>query len=351
VLNRAIHVRLFAASLLLSLAALPALAQPTPANIRLGTFGQSLNLLVAERQGYFAEQNLNVQVLAVTSSTQQFQFLRDNRYDLIATSPDNVVNYRLNPNNALGALLNVKIIAGTNYSGNQALYGQWNITSLEAFRGKNLVVDSAVSGFAFVAYQMLRNAGLERGRDYTVLPCGGGTQRLIAMLAGRCGNTLVSGGALLNDSNAAVADETGYTRVQKLADLAGANPYLSSIIAAKEEWLAANEDVAVRFTAALLKATRFILNPANQAEVTALIASLPNTTQAYAQQAYLTTLTPKVGLIPELEIDPIGLRAVLQLRQDFDGFETPQDIDRLVTPAGGLFDPSYISKAKRLLGE
>lgn len=350
-LNQATTLRLFIVILLMSLAALPALAQPTPTTIRLGTFGQSLQLLVAERKGYFAEQNLNVQVLSVTSSTQQFQFLRDDRYDIISTSPDNVVNYRLNPNNALGALLNAKIIAGTGYSGNQALYGQWDIISLEAFRGKNLVVDSAVSGFAFVAYQMLRNAGLERGRDYTVLPCGGGTQRLIAMLSGRCGNTLVTGGALLSDNNAAIADETGYTRVQRLADLPGANPYLSGVIAAKDDWLTSNEDVAVRFTAALLKATRWILDPANRAEAIAILASLPNATPAYAEQAYATTITPKVGVVPDLEIDPVGLRSVLQLRQDFDGFETPQDVDRLTTPEGRLFDNSYISKAKRRLGE
>lgn len=350
-LNRATVLRLFVMSLLLSLATLPALAQPAPTTIRLGVFSPSLQLLVAEQKGYFAEQNLNVQVLFVTSSTQQFQFLRDGRYDLISTSPDNVVNYRLNANNALGATLNAKIISGTNYGGDLALYGQWNITSLEAFRGQNLVVDSAVSGFAFVAYKMLRNAGLERGRDYSVLPCGGGTQRMIAMLAGRCGNTLVSGGTLLSGDTAAVIEETGYTRVQRLIDLPEGKSYLGGVIAAKDDWLAANEDVAVRFTAALLKATRWILNPASKDEAIALLAAQPGATLASAERAYIVNTTPNIGFVPEMEIDQAGLRAVLQLRQEFEGFETLPDIDRLTTPEGGLFDPSYLAKAKRLLGE
>lgn len=77
----------------------------TPATVRVGVFTKTLALLAAQSKGFFAQQNLTVEYLQVTSSPQQFQALRDGEYDLVLTSPDNVANYRLNDNNPLGARL------------------------------------------------------------------------------------------------------------------------------------------------------------------------------------------------------------------------------------------------------
>jgi hypothetical protein len=52
---------------------------------------------------------------------------------MITTSPDNVLNYRLNA----------------------ALVGQPGMTALTNFRGTAMAVDSLSSGFAYVLYHML----------------------------------------------------------------------------------------------------------------------------------------------------------------------------------------------------
>jgi ABC-type nitrate/sulfonate/bicarbonate transport system substrate-binding protein len=325
--------------------------RPAPATIRLGTFGPSLQTLVAEQKGFFAEQNLTVSVLSVTSSTQQFQFLRDGQYDLISTSPDNIVNYRLNPNNALGTLIPGKVIAGTNSGNNLSLVGQPGMTSLTDFRGRSMVLDSTVSGFAFVMYKMLKNAGLQKDVDYTVVPCGGGTQRFQAMLNGRCGSNglTVTGGAILSGGTEFQIADAGYPTLQRIQDVANLNPYLGGSIAAKEDWLANNDEVAVRFLAAMIKATDWILDPANREEALQILQAQPNTSRLAAERSYEVQVTPGVGLIPELTIDRRGLRTVLELRAEFGGFEQTQNINRLTTPAGGLYDRSYLRDAQRLV--
>ena len=324
---------------------------PAPVTIRLGTFGQSLQTLVAEQKGFFAEQNLTVPVLSVTSSTQQFQFLRDGQYDLISTSPDNIVNYRLNPNNALGTLILSKVIAGTNYGNNLSLIGQPGMTSLTDFRGRSMVLDSTVSGFAYVMYKMLKNVGLQKDVDYTVVPCGGGTQRFQAMLTGRCGSNglAVTGGAILSGGTEFQIADAGYPTLQRIQAVTNLNPYLGGSFAAKEDWLAAHEDVAVRFLIAMIKATDWILDPNNKEAAIQILQAQPGTSRLAAERSYEVQVTPGVGLIPDLEIDRRGLRTVLALREEFGGFEQPQNIQRLSTPAGGLYDRSYLREAQRLV--
>ncbi len=323
---------------------------PAPATIRLGTFGQTLQTLVAERKGFFAEQALTVTVATVVSSTQQFQSLRDGQYDMISSSPDNIVNYRLNPNNALGTLIPAKLIAGTNYGNNLTLIGQPGMTALTDFRGRSMVLDSTVSGFAFVMYKMLKNAGLNKDVDYSVVPCGGGTARLQALLTGRCAanGIAVNGGALLGGGTEFQATDAGLSSLQRIQDVTNLNPYLGGSIAAKEDWLRNNEDVAVRFLVAMLKAAEWCLDPDNREEAIQILQTLPNTTRLAAERTYTVLVTPAVGLIPDMDIDRRGLRTVLSLRQEFGGFEQPQNIQRLTTPAGGLYDRSYLREAQRI---
>jgi ABC-type nitrate/sulfonate/bicarbonate transport system substrate-binding protein len=327
-------------------------ATPIPATLNLGVFATNIPLLAAQQKGFFTAQQLAVNILPVSSSTQQFQYLRDGQYDMVSTSPDNVLNYRLNTSNALKGTFGVQIIGGTQYAGNLSLIGQPGMTSLADFRGKAMAVDSASSGFAYVLYRMLENAGLVKDVDYTVVPCGGGTQRFNALLTGTCvvnGTTYtIDGGALLNGLQVFNIQQRGYPVLQSIQEAAGLDPYLGGVFAATEPWLAAHEDEAVRFLAALAAATDWALDPANRDEAIALLVQ-SGASQFAAEQQYLLETTPGVGLIPGLSIDRDALRTVIELRADFNGFDTPQNISYLTAPASGLYDTSYLKQAEKLL--
>ena len=306
-----VAVRLLALFTLSMLPLLPASAQTTPgavpaggpASLRIGVFSRSLPMLAAQSRGFFARENLSVSFLQVQSSTQQFQFLLDGRYDMVQTAADNVVNYRLNDSNPLGVRFDVQMFMGMDLGTGLSVVARPGITSVEDLRGKVLSVDAPDSGFAYVLYQILRAHGLERGTDYEVVQTGGVAARFQGLLAGQFDATLLSSGFELR----AVA--LGY---QQLASVtAVANPYLSSVGAARQSWMEQNRDAVVRFVRASHDASRWCTDPANREEAIALLMTQPNTSRALAEQLYDEQMSEETGLIPDVSLDRLGLLNVL----------------------------------------
>lgn len=338
--SRVVMVALLAA--LLAPLAQPAAAhrgnQPPPATIRMGIFARSLPMLAAEAKGFYAKYNLTVQYLQVQSSTQQFQFLRDDQYDVVQTSPDNVANYRLNASNPLGATIDQQMFVGFDSGQKLVLVARPGISSPADLGGKVLAVDAPNSGFAYVAYKILQGYGLERGVDYTVLPVGGVVQRFNGLVAGQFDATLLSSGFETRAAN------LGYPLLDDVSAIA--DPYLGSAAAAKRSWLRANRDVAVRFTKAYIEATNWSFNPANREEAIGLLMTLPNTDRALAEQLYAIQLTEGVGNIRDASISRKALYNVLALRDEFNGFDQRQNLRFLASPASGLYDLSYYYRAR-----
>lgn len=327
---------------------------PPRASINLGVFSNSLPVLVAQEEGFFDAQQLDVTFRRVTSSTQQFRSLRSGEYDIISTAGDNVLNYRLNSSNALGSTFPVQIVAGVQYSGDLTVVGARGVTSLAAFQGTNVAVDSPSSGFAYVLYRILELAGLQKDTDYTVIPCGGGDQRLLALRNGSCvvgGVTYtIDGGAILSGPTLLSAQQEGFPVLQSIQETPGLSPYLGTVIVATEPWLEENEDVAVRFVAALYAAVEWSLDPANRERaLEILLQDQPSAGQAGAELQYTTATAPGIGLVRGLDINRDALRTVVELREEFNGFDQPQNVSYLVTPASKLYDESYVRQAERLL--
>jgi ABC-type nitrate/sulfonate/bicarbonate transport system substrate-binding protein len=324
-MNRSIQRFLLCASLLVP--GMPAVAAPATLNV--GFFGRTLPMLAAQAQGFFAAEGLTVNFLQIASSTQAFADLRDGRYDVALTSVDNVVNYRLNAGNALGAVLDVKAFFGVDYSNWLTLAGRTGFASASDLRGRTLAVDAPASGFAFVAYEILRRHGLEPGVDYRVVSIGGGLQRFQALMAGTVDGTLLNNGF---EIRAGAAGRPLFETVFDVAD-----PYQGSVGAAMNGWLETHPDEAVRFIRAFYAATRWSFDPANHEAAVQLLMTQPGITRALAEALYLAQLTPRRGVSPDLAISRRGLLSVLTLRQRWGGFERPQDLRLLSKPGGGIY--------------
>ncbi len=314
---------------------------PPPATLTIGVFNRPLPALAAEAYGFFAEQNLTVNYQQVTSSTQQFQYLRDGLYDMIHSATDNWPNYRLNPNNAAGGTLNIQGVMGIDNSQNLALVVRPEITSLEDLRGKRLAVDAPDSGFAYVLYRMLENVGLERDVDYTIVIAGGNAGRYQQLLAGDFDGTLLNAGFETRAANA------GFNILQVVTDVV--DPYFGAFAGGRVDWMEAHSSEVVRYIAAYYKASQWVFDPANKEAAIQLLMAQPNTTRELAEQLYDLQLNQSVGLIPDLSIDKEGLYNVLKLRDDFGGFELPQNLRRLSTPGGGLYTQKYYRDALKLV--
>jgi ABC-type nitrate/sulfonate/bicarbonate transport system substrate-binding protein len=308
-------------------------ASHAPATLRVGVFSRSLPMLAAQSKGFFARENLTVSFLQVQSSTQQFTFLRDGQYDIVQTALDNVVNYRLNNSNPLGPRFDAQMFMGMDLGTGLSVVARPGIYTVEDLRGKVLSVDAPDSGFAYVLYKILRAHGLERGRDYQIVQTGGVAARFQGLLAGNFDATLLSSGFEIRATNA------GFNLLESVT--AVANPYLSSVSAARQSWMERNRDVLVRFIRACYDGTRWSADPANREEAVALLMTQPNTSRALAEQFYEEQLNEETGLITDLSLDRLGMLNVLELREEFGGFDEPQNLRRLTTPASGLYDLSY----------
>lgn len=297
--------------------------------IRVGVFYRSLPMVVADELGFAEERGLSIQYEQVSSSTQQFQALHGGLYDCVQTSPDNVANYRLNGrSSALGEAFPVQAFMGLDHGMNLRLMARASIAAVEDLRGGVVAVDAAASGFAYVAYEILRRHGLERERDYSVVLAGGNASRYTDLLSGSFDATLLSGGLETR------AEERGFSVLDSVLDVA--DPYLGVVAAASARWLDAHTDVARRLVAAWRAGAEWVDDPSNEAAARELLMRIPDTSAELAGRLYEINLRPGVGIIVDGSMDKEALRTVLRLRQSYDGFDDEQDLDALIEEPNGL---------------
>ncbi len=308
-----------------------------PATLKVGVFGNNMAAIAAFNNGYFADENLTVQFFRVSSSTQQFQALRDGEYDLINTAVDNVANYALNENNPLGASMPVQMIAGTDLGWGLGLFTRPQFTDASQLAGTRITVDAPDSGFAFILYKILSNHGLERGIDYNVVSVGGVFQRFQSLLTNQSDATLLVAGF---DTKAELAGMNRLDHVNTIAD-----PYLSTVWAGLRPFLHDNKDVAIRFLRAYLRGVAFVLDPANKATVVSYLVD--PTTSAFAAEKIYQAQLKSDGIIADGSMNPVGIYNVLKLREEYNGFDQPQNLFIRSMEAGGLYDTYYLHHAQQ----
>ncbi len=218
------------------------------------------------------------------------------------------------------------------------MVSQPDLTTFESLQGKTCGVDAPTSGFAFVLYETLQQNGLARGVDYTVTQAGGTPIRLNAMRAGTIDCTLLNADSIVR------AREEGFNVLATIDDVAV--PYLGGTGAARQSWLEANSDVAIRFIRAYVRGVLLVTDPDNREDVLDLIID-EETPAPLAEQIYEAAVNDSTGLIRQGKFDADGLLSVIELRDAFGGFEEEQNLRFLASPASGLYDLNYYRRAVR----
>lgn len=267
-----------------------------------GVFTPSVLLAVADRVGAFATYGLDVETVAVASSPAQFRSLLDGTIDIALTSPDNVLAYRFDPGNPLGAIVDVRIVAAVDRGLGLALYGRPGLTDIEDLRGGVFGVDVPNSGFALAMYALAESLGLDRG-DYRLAVLGATPRRLTALLEDRCTATILGAGTELR------AEQAGCVPLARVADIC--TPYLGSVLAvAGDRVLPAAHGLtaAVRATARAIRAGEHDrLTIATAAEILGLSEEL-------AVRHLHRMRSPSEGVISHGAVDRIALTTVIWLR-------------------------------------
>ncbi len=272
--------------------------------ITLGVFSPSVLLDVARATGRLAAVGLDVRDVAVPSSPAQFASLRDGEFDAVFTSPDNVLAYRFLPENPLGELLDVEIVAGLDRGLGLCLAARPGLAEHEVRSGGRLAVDVPNSGFAFVCYALLEELGASRD-DFEIVALGATPKRAAALRAGECDVTV------LNAGNELTARAGGCAL---LAEVARLGPYLGTVLARFRD--APGADEIERLQGALVEtAARISAGELDDVACDSAIRLLGLTREGAAEHVAVLR-DPARGLIRGT-VDAASLETLVALRRRF----------------------------------
>jgi ABC-type nitrate/sulfonate/bicarbonate transport system substrate-binding protein len=287
---------------------------------------------VAQAKGFFARNDLAVNVTPTPSSAFQLSNLIDGKFDIAMTGIDNVIAYM----EGQGAAPTkeppdlVVVMGGDN--GFLRLVTVPEVKSYADLKGRELSVDALTTGYAFVLRKLLEKGGL-RPDDYQLVSAGGVLQRFQALLEKKHAGTL-----LISPFDVA-AQARGFNRLADAADVLG--HYQGLVGATRRAWAKDHEAELVGFIRSYRTALAWLYAPAHRSESIAILRkNLPNMSEELAQKSHEILLDPVHGFARDAALDIEGIRTVLALRSQYG-----QRHKELADP-GKYYDLRYYDRAQ-----
>jgi ABC-type nitrate/sulfonate/bicarbonate transport system substrate-binding protein len=290
--------------------------------LRLGTVSPSALLEVAARTGALDGAGLRIVEVPASSSREQFAALLDGDLDAIVTNPDNVVAYRCVPDNPLGRLGDVRILAALDRGLGLSLCAAPGITELD---GATLGVDVPGSGLAFVGYELLQRLGIR----YAVTALGSTPRRATALLTGGCAMTV------LNAGNELRAEHQGARRIASVADI---GPYIGAVLATTGDSLHRNGFDLRSLVGVLLRTARDVVAGRRPELLLSAVQDRLAFDEYLARRHIAVLVSRGTGLTPNGRFRDAELKTVLALRNR----HTKAELDARSVLRHGLIDTSLL---------
>jgi ABC-type nitrate/sulfonate/bicarbonate transport system substrate-binding protein len=287
---------------------------------------QTLPLFAAQAQGCFARRGLAVELKPAPGSEEQRSGLAAGRYQIVHGAADQAVAM-------VTAGFDAVVVAGGD-NGFNHLFVQPGIATLADLRGRTLVADAVDTGWSFVLYEILRQAGLDRA-DYAVREAGAPRHRFEAM---RTDKTMAA--AILNPPFAMRARRAGLTDLGAMVDRIG--PYQGTVPYVLRSWAQANEEVLVGYLAACIEGLHWALDPAHRTAAVALLAQRLELPDDIAAETYAVAVDASRGLARDAAPDRAGFETMLRLRAQATGAR--------LHPSERYIDLSYWQRALAVAG-
>ena len=264
-----------------------------------------MQFVVADKQGLFARYGLEVINDNKKNSDELRADLAAGKGDLAYLAVDNAVAM------VEIAHQDVVIVMGGEGSQNE-LIAQSAIKSIADLHGKTLIVDAPNTAYALQMKKILSLSGMAAGKDYEIKPYGATPQRLAAM---RENNDFA--GSMLGPPTSLVAKHEGFVSLGSVQRLIG--PYQAAGFFTQRAWAKQHRDLLVPFLTACIEAQRWLLDPANKAEVINLLTSEYHLSPEIAAEDYDMTVRQPGGFAKDAQLDVRGFENVLNLRAEVEG--------------------------------
>jgi ABC-type nitrate/sulfonate/bicarbonate transport system substrate-binding protein len=311
------------------LQALPCFSQE-PVKLRASVVAKTFGfgpVWVASKRGFFAQQNLDVDVLVIRGSDVSTQALVGGSLQVSGASSDA-------PIAAIEHGLDMIIIGGIINGLSQSLMAGKSYKTYEDLRGATLGANSLTAGTAFALRRVLKAKGLEYPRDYKLINVGGSPQALTALATGQIAAAPLS--LPLNY----VAEEQGLNTIGRFIDVIP--HYQLSVYSVRRSWAEENRPIVVRFMKAIALASRWLY--ANKEAAIDFLTKEIGLKTAYARKGW-EFYTEKGLWNPNGDVTLEGIQVVSQIYA-----EQTQQKRPLPSPTKYV-DQSYLKEALKELGE
>lgn len=277
-------------------------------------------LIIAQKEGYFKEEGLNVEILSIRGEIA------------IRTNLAGEIDFFTNAGSALAAAVrNVPVKILTVFQDKPAwdLIALPDIKSVAQLRGKNIAIMSPEGSLAIVAREMLRKNGIDPAKDVNLVVMGGDSVRFPAL------KTKSIHATLFNTTMSIRAQKEGFTKLAAASDYAN---IIQGGLATSDEKIKQNPGKMFRFVRAALKGINFFVSKREPA-IKYMMDALIMTDRELANAIY----DIEAGLILR---DGYSSDSVLQAM--IDSMKTTTKVQRDIK-VSDIFDLTMVKKASHEL--
>ncbi|MBM4296688.1 MAG: ABC transporter substrate-binding protein [Deltaproteobacteria bacterium] len=269
----------------------------------------NLGLYLADRRGFFKEQQIFNEIIVMRSAARQIQALVAGSIEFSAQAPDPLIR-------AVEHGANLTMLSGLANAAAYDLVADKKYASIEALRGSTLGVSGINSSSTLLLQRMLAAHGLVYRRDFALVEVGGTADRLAAVRTGA-----ISAG-VLNPPISYVAAEEGFRILGELKIYIPAVQFTA--LSVRRAWAAQNPKLTEDYLIALLRANRYLYE--NRSGTVAIIRDFFKVRADHAERVYdywvREKIIPRQGAMTvagtEVVID------ILEQLGDFKGKSKPK---------------------------
>ncbi len=307
---------------LMSLSAQVAPGEP----LKVAVISQSANnwpLFVAEQEGYFHRERLEVEVIVTADSAKQMDGLASGAYHITQQAADHFVG-------AVETGKDVFIFMTIARPVFDFVVAP-GIRAIGDLRGKTIALDRPTTGYWLLFQKAFARRGLPPDAYKTLPNLTGAENRFAALKEGRVHGTF------LNPPLSLEAIAQGFPRLTTLAEHFPDFPATSG--GARRGWAKANEALLVRYLRATISAIEWLLGANNRDEAIEIFKNKVKIDERHLQPTYDAFV--RAALVRGAEISVEGMRQVVDLMAESGQLKPP------LPGAEKFFDAAYQQKAAR----
>jgi NitT/TauT family transport system substrate-binding protein len=304
-----------------------------PAKITVGIPYPNANALpiaVAQKMGYFDEENLNVEMISLSTGDKIAYALLGGSIEIGNYTPD----WFIRAIEKGGSDLRIVVGAGSDLV--FSLVTPEKFKSYADLKGQRIGVSTVQAADAFLVKKMFAANNLG-GADYIPISTGSSPQRAAALKAGSLSATL-----LAPEIAQRLVGEGGFHRLDVSSKTVKHYAWGSQTV--RGDWASKNRATLVAYIRAWVKGKRWLHDPRNEKDAIAMFAKVGKMDLGIAEKSYESYFGPDATVGKDGEPELTGFTALLKDMSDQGHIASP------APPPRKFIDASYWNEAVKSLG-